>query len=177
MADGRRMTPGSFRTSINGFLCIYGSEARILVSRKENLQYLLAPRPVNARVNAVLGMRHSPPTYPPSLVVMVAMNSCYGMLVILQACHLRTSSELIPNISPKSSVFLVWSAGFVLLSLFSFASFVSPCGTQSRSFSRLRQSIIQQMLLPPSLLAPVDFVRAMLKSCLYISAATFQARR
>src|ERR1700728_1578831 len=29
---------------------------------------------------------------------MVAMNSRRGMLVILQTCHLRTSSELIPNI-------------------------------------------------------------------------------
>ena len=126
-----------------------------------NGQYLLAPRPVNARVNAVLGMRHSPPTYPPSLVVMVAMSSCYGMLVILQACHLCTSSELVPSISPKSSVFLVWSAGFVLLSLFSFASFASRCGAQSHSFSLLRQSIIRQMLLPLLLLAPMNFVRAL----------------
>src|ERR1700722_2252631 len=51
------------------------------------------------------GLENRIPTNPPpSLVVMVAMNSCYGMLVILQTCHLRTSSELIPNISPKSSV-------------------------------------------------------------------------
>jgi hypothetical protein len=70
-----------------------------------NGQYLLASRPVNAQVNAMLGMRHSHQTHPPSLVVMVAMNFCYGMLVILQTCHLRTSSELIPNISPKPSVF------------------------------------------------------------------------
>jgi len=72
---------GSFRTSVNGFLCTYGSEARILLSnenlvcRKENLDHewaIFAGSPDQLMRELMRCLECDIPTNPPTLPC------CYG---------------------------------------------------------------------------------------------------
>jgi hypothetical protein len=122
-------------------------------------QHFLVSCPVVAKVKMVHGMLHSHPR----------LACCYGSheLLLRYAGNLAdlVSSYFfrpVPNTSPESSVFPLQPAEFVLVILFTFAFPASRCGVQLRSFSRLRQFTIQQVLRPHLLLAPVEFVPPLL---------------